>query len=340
MKKYIIGSLIVSSLLLVAGSVDAASRSLPGVNIVTRGERGADENRKYSSRTEYIRMIELAEEREKYMTEAEKEKAEEEAEKSKIARDYALQNFPQDILIDTLVRNENGNDLRRNQEYKYQKTKILIHHTVNDMTKIKNETDMKILLRSVYSHHAFTNGRGDVGYNFIISPGGVIYEGRSGGEGVVGAHATWNNQPSVGIALVGNFNVDQPKQAQIDSLVKLITALAKKYGINPMSQVDYHKKSASYPYVATFKNYALASHKDVGPTACPGENLYKLLPAIRDRVATSLVSASNYTAPTPTPQQPSLPTADADKNSAAINLPSAYNIPGSVYLIRTSAINM
>lgn len=57
-------------------------------------------------------------------------------------------------------------------------------------------------MKAIYKDHAFKNGWGDVGYNFIISPGGIIYEGRSGGEGVVGAHATWNNQPSLGIALI------------------------------------------------------------------------------------------------------------------------------------------
>jgi len=49
--------------------------------------------------------------------------------------------------------------------------------------------------------------------------------------------------------------------------------------------VDYHRKISSAPYVGTFQNFAVASHRDVGATACPGENLYKLLPAIRDRIA-------------------------------------------------------
>ena len=104
----------------------------------------------------------------------------------------------------------------------------------------------------------------------------------------MGAHATWNNQPSIGIALIGNFQTDQPTKAQIDALVKLSTALAAKYKINPMATLDYHKKISAYPYVGTFQSYALASHRDVGPTACPGENLYKLLPAIRDRVTVGI----------------------------------------------------
>lgn len=86
---------------------------------------------------------------------------------------------------------------------------------------------------------------------------------------MVGAHATWNNQASVGIALIGNFQTDQPTQAQIDALVKLSTALAAKYKINPMNMVDYHKKITAYPYVSSFQNFAVAGHRDVGATACP-----------------------------------------------------------------------
>ena len=125
----------------------------------------------------------------------------------------------------------------------------------------------------------------------MISPSGVIYEGRDGGEGVVGAHASWNNQPSLGIALIGNFNVDRPTDAQIKALITLITALAKKYNIDPEAKTQRHRKTTTTPYVSTFENYTVVGHRDVGPTACPGENLYSLLPAIRDSVETNLRTA-------------------------------------------------
>lgn len=127
-------------------------------------------------------MIKLSDEREKYMTEAEEEQQKLDSEKASIARQYALDNFPNDILLDAVVDSENGNPLWWKQEYVYKKTKILVHHTVNDISKFQSEDNVKSLLRSVYKMHAFTNGWGDIGYNFVISPNGVIYEGRSGGE--------------------------------------------------------------------------------------------------------------------------------------------------------------
>ncbi len=361
MKRYVIKWVTGISLgaIMFTGFLFADSRNLPGVNVVTRAEWGADETMKYASRQEYQEMARLAEERRKYMTEMEHEHAEEEAQKSATARAYALENFPNDILLDMVVDTENGHKLWWKKEYVFNKTKILVHHTVNDMSKLQSESDVKSLLRSVYRLHAVQHGWGDIGYNFVISPGGVIYEGRSGGEWVVGAHATRNNQPSVGIALIGNFQVDQPTDAQIEALISLSTALAAKYKIDPMVQVEYHKSSSSYPYVATLTNFAIAGHRDVGATACPGEQLYKLLPAIRDRitlqvpkylaqypnvkvinkpVATVSNTTSNISTSTPT-----LPTSTTVVNSVTktqLTLPAAYGLTNNTYLARTRAPHM
>lgn len=104
----------------------------------------------------------LSSERDKYITEAEEEKQKEDAAKSKIARQFALEHFPQDLLMDKVIDVENGNDLWWSLEYKYNKSKVIVHHTTNDLTKIRTEDDMKALMQSVYKYHAFSNGWGDV----------------------------------------------------------------------------------------------------------------------------------------------------------------------------------
>lgn len=316
--------------LLWSGFVAAESWNLPWIDIVTRAQRWADETLKYASRDEYQQMIKLSEERKKYMSEMEHEKAEESAENSATARAYALEHFPNDILLDMVVDTENGHKLWWKKEYVFNKTKILVHHTVNDMSKLQSETSVKALLRSVYSMHALQHGRGDIGYNFVISPGGVIYEWRSGGEWVVGAHATWNNQPSVGIALLGNFQIDQPTDAQINALIKLTAALAAKYRIDPMLQLEYHKKSSFSPYVTSFMNFAMAGHRDVWATACPGENLYKLLPAIRDRV---VLSTKAYLAQYPNVKPISKPILASANTSTTTSRPASQTLPTSTTVV-------
>lgn len=144
----------------------------------------------------------LAKQTQQYVNEADEEAQKESASQSKIATQYAMDHFPNDILNDKTIGIENGNDLWRPLQYKYNKSKIIVHHSAGSMATIKTESDMKALLQSIYKYHSFTHGWGDVGYHFIISPGGVIYEGKAGGEGIVGAHASWNNTPSLGIALI------------------------------------------------------------------------------------------------------------------------------------------
>lgn len=61
---------------------------------------------------------------------------------------------------------------------------------------------------------------------------------------------------------MGNFNVNVPTDASLKSLVKLTTALAKKYHIDPNATLKYFKKSDSAPYLKAYTNYAIAGHTD------------------------------------------------------------------------------
>ncbi|MBP6910404.1 hypothetical protein KBC03_02290 [Patescibacteria group bacterium] len=98
---------------------------------------------KYADHYEYAKLQESWEEARKYITAAQKEQQEAESEKSSIARDYALKNFPSDILLDTTVATEDGKALRWKHEYQHQKTKIIVHHTVNDMDKFLTENKVE-----------------------------------------------------------------------------------------------------------------------------------------------------------------------------------------------------
>jgi len=143
-------------------------------------------------------------------------------------------------------------------------------------------------LKDIYKYHTLTKGRGDIGYNFLIDPYGNVYEGRAGGESVIGAHDSWNNTPSLGISLMGNFEIQHPTDAQIKSLIALVTALSKKYGIDPLAKTDYHIATTTYPYMKSVTNYRLAGHRDAGITSCPGQYLYAQLPDIRNAVRSNL----------------------------------------------------
>lgn len=146
--------------------------------------------------------------------------------------------------------------------------KFVIHHTAtNNFT-----ADPAATVRAVYYYHAVTLGWGDIGYNFLIDRQGNIYEGRNGGDGVVGAHARRYNYGSIGIACVGDFNVADVTPQMEQALVDLIAWEADRFGISP--------QGSSYFIDRELPN--IVGHRDLLQTSCPGERLYQRMPRIRE----------------------------------------------------------
>ena len=61
---------------------------------------------------------------------------------------------------------------------------------------------------------------------------------------------------------MGNFNDNVPTDAMLQSLVKLTTALAKKYRIDPKATTNYFKASPVMPYLKAYQDYTIVGHKD------------------------------------------------------------------------------
>lgn len=162
--------------------------------------------------------------------------------------------------------------------------KFVVHHTgeyVNPNVPAIKKDPFKTM-RSIYSYHTVTLGWGDIGYHYVIDKDGNIYEGRSGGPRAIGAHTAYHNAGSIGISLMGNFQVEEPTKSQLESLSLLIADHAQRFGIDPLASSYYLQQNS--------KN--ISGHRDVTAagrgTACPGENLHKLLPDVRQK-------ASEYT---------------------------------------------
>lgn len=257
---------------------------LAWITYVSRADWGADETWRYESRAEYQALLATrAAQAAKNLPETAAEK------KQRTANEYVMKNYASFFTINNVIKNENGQSLWWNLQYASKKNKVIVHHTATTSSLPITVQQEKEYMKSVYKFHAFSRWRWDIGYNFVIMPSGRIYEGRAGGAGVVWAHATWNNTDSVGISLVWNFQWENnPTQGQLDALVKLSTALMKKYSINPNDTTTYFKWSSVYPYVTATNNYTFASHKDAGITACPGENLYAMLPSLRKQISQQL----------------------------------------------------
>lgn len=167
--------------------------------------------------------------------------------------------------------------------------KIIIHHTATTIRDMNNDgsinqNDYREAVRAIYHYHAKSRGWGDVGYQYIIDPNGMIWEGRFGGDGAVGGHAFREksckkfgaaglgfNRGSIGISLLGTYDeADITPQAK-DALTSLIAQKSWEFGIQPIGSGYFMDKE--YPNVI--------GHRDVDCTSCPGERLHAYLGAIR-----------------------------------------------------------
>lgn len=141
--------------------------------------------------------------------------------------------------------------------------RLTVHHTMGHQTFGEAETAAAV--RGIQAFHMGPErGWADIGYHFLIDGEGRVAEGRP--ANVLGAHAAEANSGNLGISLMGNFDVAQPSDSQMDSLERLAAYLALRYDI-PVMKTGY-----------------LEGHNHHGDTTCPGRNLNARLAEIRSRV--------------------------------------------------------
>lgn len=78
-----------------------------------------------------------------------------------------------------------------------------------------------------------------VGYHYWIEKDGTTRQARTDGE--IGAHTLGQNYTALGIGLAGNFDVEQPTEAQVASLGALLSRLCLAHGIAD-DQIFPHRK--------------------------------------------------------------------------------------------------
>ncbi len=146
--------------------------------------------------------------------------------------------------------------------------KFVVHHTATS----NGDLDPAATVRAIYYYHAVTRGWGDIGYNYLIDAQGRIYEGRKGGEGVVGGHAKQYAWGSIGISLIGDYDqVDVPTAMQ-NALVELMAWKGNLHSVDPTGHGFFIDQDL--PNVM--------AHRDGAQTTCPGRYAYARLPAIRE----------------------------------------------------------
>lgn len=165
---------------------------------------------------------------------------------------------------------------------------ITVHHTAgrNDYSPEESAG----IVRAIYTYHAQTLGWCDIGYNALVDKYGQIFEGRAGGltRAVQGAHAGGFNENTAGVALMGNYESEQPSQAAINAIGNFIGWRSKIAHLDPVGYTTMYSEGTDFTPYALGQEVRLPvvfAHRDVGNTTCPGDAGYAMMDEIRQIAA-------------------------------------------------------
>ncbi|MEV2224864.1 N-acetylmuramoyl-L-alanine amidase [Nocardia vinacea] len=202
---------------------------------------------------------------------------------------------------------------------------LTVHHTAgrNDYTRAESAG----IVRAIYTYHAKTLGWCDIGYNALVDKYGQIFEGRFGGldRPVQGAHAGGFNENTSGVALMGNYESEEPSEEAINAIGRFIGWRSKIAGLDPKGYTTMYSEGTDFTSYAQGEAVQLPvvfAHRDVGNTSCPGDSAYADMDRIRDIAAGISAPSGTSTKPqqqaqAPTTQQPQMPTAPQTQTDIA-----------------------
>lgn len=200
------------------------------------------------------------------------------------------------------------------------KYRAAVHHTVTPTT---SGGSYEKLLRAIQTYHQDTRGWCDVGYHFLVTSDGSVWEGRPVNKR--GAHVGGNNTGNIGVSFVGCFHTSGcgsvggsmvPPSVMLQAAGNLIGYLAGNYGFAVNSST-------------------VKGHKDHSgqSTTCPGDHLHAQLSTIRD--------IANGVGSTPEPEPEPEPVKPAEGRILGVlfdgSVTQSPSTPGNVRLTNGTA---
>lgn len=115
---------------------------------------------------------------------------------------------------------------------------VIVHHTAGP-------ADQPIW--EIARHHVEERGWPGIGYHMVIDARGQAF--KTNADLTVSFHAREHNRSSIGVAMLGNFQEQEPPREQYRALLFHVWRYMRAYGISPDR---------------------VLGHREVDPTACPG----------------------------------------------------------------------
>ncbi len=156
---------------------------------------------------------------------------------------------------------------------------MIVHHSAGSNTA----TNYTQVVRDIYIFHTQERNWSDIGYNYLVAPDGRLYAGRDPGDGeqdkVMGAHFCGGNGGTMGVCLLGNYDLQDASEATYETLEQLLTWKGFTDELNVQSQ---------NPHPLNENLGVIAGHRNGCSTQCPGNFVYARLPEIRSDVAAAI----------------------------------------------------
>jgi N-acetylmuramoyl-L-alanine amidase len=169
-------------------------------------------------------------------------------------------------------------------------THLIVHHAAGTNTS----SDWGAVVLGIWNFHTTPSGSGgagysDIGYNWLVAPNGVLYEGRykSSISNIQGAHFCGTNGNTMGVCMLGDYTNITITPAARNTLAQVLAWKACERNIDPL-QTSFHANSG-----LTINN--ISGHRDGCATQCPGNTFYPDLPGVRIDVSNIINGATPVT---------------------------------------------
>jgi hypothetical protein len=153
---------------------------------------------------------------------------------------------------------------------------LCVHHEAGS----NSSTDWAARVRAVQNLHMDVNGWSDIGYNYLVDPNGVAYEGRGGGENVIGAHLCGKNTNTMGVCMLGTYTSVRPTNNAEYTLKRILAWKIVQRGLNPLGTGFHVDRTIN----------VISGHRASCSTDCPGTALFNDLGRLRTDINTNFVS--------------------------------------------------
>ena len=113
---------------------------------------------------------------------------------------------------------------------------VVLHHTWSPTAA---QYKGKATWEAIRQYHVNVRGWSDIGYHLGVGPDGTVWRLRPVAR--QGAHVLGRNEHTVGVAMVGNFDVEDPVENGLETAARVFGVVLGRFGLS-LTAVRFHRE--------------------------------------------------------------------------------------------------